>query len=135
MEKEAMESKQELEFGEFKIADGVLELIAGVAVMEIEGISSLSGSTMQNIADFLGKKSLTKGIKVGIEDGVLSIDIHVTVDYGQPLQEVAFKAQENVKNILEAMTGINVKSVSIHIDNINFPLPPQEDEAAPKRET
>ena len=129
-----MESKQELKFGDFKIADGVLELIAGVAVTEIEGISNLSGSTMENIADFLGKKSLTKGIKVDIEDGSLAIGIHITVNYGQPLQELALKAQENVKNILEAMTGMSVKAVNIYIDNINFPLPVQEDEAASKQE-
>jgi len=123
-----MESRQELEFGDFKIADGVLELIAGIAVMEVEGISSLRGSAIENIADLLGKKSLTKGINVDVEDKELSIDIHLTVDHGQPLQEIAQKAQENVKNILEAMTGIDVKSVNIFIDNINFPLPAKEED-------
>lgn len=123
-----MESRQELEFGDFKIADGVLELIAGIAVMEVEGISCLSGSAIENIADLLGKKSLTKGINVEVEDKELAIDIHLTVDYGQPLQEIAQKAQENVKNILEAMTGIDVKSVNIFIDNINFPLPAKEED-------
>lgn len=123
-----MESKQELEFGDFKIADGVLELIAGIAVMEVEGISCLRGSAIENIADLLGKKSLTKGINVDVEDKELAIDIHLTVDYGQPLQEIAQKAQENVKNILEAMTGIDVKSVNIFIDNINFPLPAKEED-------
>ncbi len=130
-----MESKQELEFGDFKIAEGVLELIAGVAVMEIDGISGLSGSTMENIADFLGKKTLTKGIKVGIEDGALSIDIHLTVSYGKPLQELAFKAQESVKNILEAMTGIDVRTVNIHVDNISFPLPAHQDSGDLKQDT
>lgn len=123
-----MESRQELEFGDFKIADGVLELIAGIAVMEVEGISCLSGSAIENIADLLGKKSLTKGINVDVEDKELAIDIHLTVDYGQPLQEIAQKAQENVKNILEAMTGIDVKSVNIFVDNINFPLPAKEED-------
>ncbi len=123
-----MESRKELEFGDFKIADGVLELIAGIAVMEVEGISCLSGSAIENIADLLGKKSLTKGINVDVEDKELAIDIHLTVDYGQPLQEIAQKAQENVKNILEAMTGIDVKSVNIFIDNINFPLPAKEED-------
>ena len=121
-----MESKQELEFGDFKIADGVLELITGIAVMEIEGVSGLSGSTIENITDFLGKKSLTKGIRVNAEDMQLSVDIHLAVDYGGGLQEIAQKAQENVKNILEAMTGIDVKCVNIFIDGINFPIPGQE---------
>lgn len=121
-----MESKQELEFGDFKIADGVLELITGIAVMEIEGVSGLSGSTIENITDFLGKKSLTKGIRVNTEDMQLSVDIHLAVDYGGALQEIAQKAQENVKNILEAMTGIEVKCVNIFIDSINFPLPSEE---------
>ncbi len=127
-----MESRQELEFGDFKIADGVLELIAGIAVMEVEGISCLSGSAIENIADLLGKKSLTKGINVDVEDKELAIDIHLTVDYGQPLQEIAQKAQENVKNILEAMTGIDVKSVNIFIDNIKFPLPAKEEDKTTK---
>ncbi len=121
-----MGSRQEFEFGNFKIADGVLELIAGIAVIEVEGVSGLSGSAIENITDFLGKKSLTKGIKADVEDKELSIDIHLTADYGLALHDIARKAQENVKNILEAMTGINVKSVNVFIDNINFPLPAKE---------
>jgi len=116
-----MESSQEFELGDFKIADGVLELIAGMAVMEVEGVSDLSGSTIENIADFLGKKSQRKGIKVEVEDQAMSIDIHVTVDYGMAIHEIACKIQENVKNILQAMTGLKVECVNIYIDNINFP--------------
>ena len=122
-----MESSQEFEFGDFKIANGVLELIAGIAVMEIEGIMSLSGSRIENITDFLGKRSLTKGIKVDVKDKQLSVDVHLTVDYGLALQDIARKAQENVKNVLEAMTGLSVKSVNVFIDNINFPLPSKEE--------
>lgn len=122
-----METSQEFEFGDFKIASGVLELIAGIAVMEVEGVSGLSGSRIENITDFLGKKSLTKGIKVDVKDKEILVDIHLTVDYGLALQDIAGKAQENVKNILEAMTGLSVKCVNIYIDNINFPLPLKEE--------
>jgi uncharacterized alkaline shock family protein YloU len=122
-----MESSHEFEFGDFKIASGVLELIAGIAVMEVEGVSSLTGSRIESITDFLGKKSLTKGIKVDVKDKELAVDIHLTVDYGLALQDIGRKAQENVKNILEAMTGLSVKCVNIFIDNINFPLSSKEE--------
>lgn len=122
-----MESSQEFEFGDFKIADGVLELIAGIAVMEVEGISGLSGSTIENIAGFLGKKSLAKGIKVDASDRELCIEIHLTVNYGSALQDIARKAQENVKHIMEAMTGLEVKCVDIFIDYINFPASAKEE--------
>ncbi|MDO8886518.1 Asp23/Gls24 family envelope stress response protein [Candidatus Oleimmundimicrobium sp.] len=112
--------EQELELNNFKISKSVLELIAGLETIEVEGVAGLSGTVVEGIKDWFTKKQQSKGVKVLIEDDVLSIILHVTLDYGYVISEVARKIQTNVKDTLETMMGIKVKNVDVFIDNINF---------------
>ena len=116
MEKE----EQELDLKDFKISRNALELIVGLATTEIEGVAGLSGTAIENIKDWLSKRQLAKGIKVSVEDDVFLVFLHVVLDYGFVISDVARKIQANVKNTLEMMTGIEVKSVDIFVDNISF---------------
>ena len=68
----------------------------------------------------LGKKSLSKGIKVDTKDGEVKIDIFLIVSYGVKIPDVAREVQENVKKSIEAMAGLNVTQVNIHVQGINL---------------
>ena len=47
-------------------------------------------------------------------------DLYIVVDYGVKIPELAWSIQENVKTNVEAMTGLNVAKVNIHIEGISF---------------
>lgn len=115
-----MEKEQELEMKNFKISKNVLELIVGLAASEVEGVAGLSGTMMDSIKDWIGKKRLTKGIKVSVEDNVFLISIHVDLCYEYVISDVAKKIQKNIKSALETMTGIGVQTVNVFINNIIF---------------
>jgi len=115
-----MEKEQELELKNFKISKNVLELIVGLATSEVEGVAGLSGTIMDSIKDWIGKKQLTKGIKVSVEDNVFIISVHVDLCYEYVISDVAKKIQKNIKSILETMTGTGVRTVDVFINNISF---------------
>ena len=58
-----------------QISNDVIAVIAGVAVSEVQGVSSMAGGFAGGISEVLsGKKNLAKGIKVDKEENKVKID-------------------------------------------------------------
>ena len=58
-------------------------------------------------------------IKISV-DVVSTIDLYIVVDYGVRIPELSWEIQENVKNSVETMTGLDVQKVNIHIEGVSF---------------
>ncbi len=114
------------ELGVVKIADEVVSIIAGLAATEIEGVASMSGGIGGGIAEVLGRRNFSKGVKVevGIDDA--KIEIFIIVDYGVRIPDVAWDIQESVKNAVETMTGLQVSYVNVHVQGVHFPKTEEE---------
>jgi len=108
------------EIGTIKITDEVVAIIAGIAAMEVPGVSSMSGGIAGGIAEALGRKNLSKGVKVEVGEKEAAIDLYIIVEYGYRIPEVAWNIQERVKNAVEDMTGLSVVEVNIHIQGVNI---------------
>jgi uncharacterized alkaline shock family protein YloU len=108
------------EIGTIKITDEVVAIIAGIAAMEVPGVTSMSGGIAGGIAEALGRKNLSKGVKVEVGEKEAAIDLFIIVEYGYRIPEVAWTIQERVKNAVEDMTGLNVVEVNIHIQGVNI---------------
>jgi len=104
-----------------KISDDVVQIIAGIAAGEVDGVHALGNSLAGGIAELLGgKKSVSRGVKVDIKEDTAVIDVHIVVRYGVRIPDVAWTVQEKVKDAVETMTGLEVLKVNIHIDGINI---------------
>lgn len=110
----------EQEYGEVKISDDVVGTIASIAASEIAGVNGLNGGIAGDLAEMFGKKSLTKGVKVNVEERSVQIDLNIIVDFGIKIPEVSWQIQENVKNAVEMMTGLKVKEVNVHVTGVNL---------------
>jgi len=106
--------------GEVQIADEVVATIAGLAATEVKGVSATSGNVTNEIAGKLGKKNLSKGVKVIVNPDAVSVDMALTLDYGFGIPETAKLVQEKVKLAIENMTGLQVKEVNIRIAGVNI---------------
>lgn len=106
--------------GEVQIADEVVAAIAGLAATEVKGVSAPSGSASNEIAGKLGKRNLSKGVKVVVNLNAVSVDMALTLDYGYGIPETAKQVQEKVKLAIENMTGLQVKEVNIRIAGVNI---------------
>lgn len=118
---EGMDTIEKLEYGEIKIADEIIATIAGLAAIEVKGVAGMSGGLADGIAEILGKKNLSKGVKVDINEKGSAIDLYIIVDYGTKIPDVAWEIQDKVKKSIETMTGLQVLEVNIHIQGVHFP--------------
>ncbi len=116
------------ELGSIRIADEVVSIIAGLAATEVEGVAYMSGGIVGGIAEALGRKNLSKGVKVEVGEEEAAVDLYLIVSYGSRIPDVAWSVQENVKKAIEAMTGLKVIKVNVHVQGVNFPQAQTEEE-------
>ncbi|MDD2234206.1 MAG: Asp23/Gls24 family envelope stress response protein [Desulfitobacteriaceae bacterium] len=115
------EPEVENTLGAIRIADEVVEVIAGLAASEVEGVAGMSGGFVGDLAHMLGRnKNLSKGVKVEVGEKETAVDLFVVMDFGVSIPHVALKVQEVVKEAIESMTGLTVVETNVHVQGINF---------------
>ncbi|MEW6274253.1 MAG: Asp23/Gls24 family envelope stress response protein [Bacillota bacterium] len=118
--KEIVVQQEQTGLGSIRIADEVVRIIAGLAATEVPGVAGMSGGIVGGITEMLGRKNLSKGVKVDVGEKEAAIDIFVVVDYGSRIPEVASQIQQKVKNAVQEMTGLNVVEVNVNIQGVTF---------------
>ena len=108
------------ELGSIRITDEVVAIIAGIAATEVAGVAGMSGGIAGGIAEMLGRKNLSKGVKVEVGEKEAAIDLYIIVEYGYRIPDIAWEIQEKVKKSVETMTGLNVIEVNIHVQGVNI---------------
>ncbi len=108
------------DMGNIQIAPEVIEIIAGLAAIQVEGVAGMSGGLAGGIAELLGRKNLSKGVKVNVGQKEAALDVSIIIEYGHPIPEVASAIQRSVKDAIESMTGIQVVEVNVHIHDVHF---------------
>ncbi|BCV25124.1 Asp23/Gls24 family envelope stress response protein [Gelria sp. Kuro-4] len=124
--------KAENDIGSVKIADEVVAIIAGLAATEVPGVAGMSGGLAGGIAEMLGRKNLTRGVKVEVGERQAAVDLFLIVDFGVKIPEVAWRVQENVKKAIESMTGLDVVEVNIHVQGVKIAGEEKEEDARVK---
>lgn len=102
------------------ISEEVVRIIAGMAASEVEGVASLAGGIVGEIAERLGRKDVTRGVKAQIGEKEAKLDVFLTVYYGVRIPEVAQEVQERVRKAVEEMTGLEVAEVNVHVQGVEF---------------
>jgi uncharacterized alkaline shock family protein YloU len=119
-ENNAYTSNQSNTLGEVLIANDVIATIACVAATEIKGVAAMSGNITNEIIGRLGVKNISKGAKIDLEDGVVKVDLSLTMEYGFSIKSVTLAVQDRVRSAIEDMTGLKVAEVNIHIVGVNI---------------
>lgn len=105
--------------GEVKIADDVVASIAAFAAMDVEGVASMGGTTKE--MGRLSMKSPSKGVKIDVLEGIVTVTLTVSLLYGYSLVDVSNRIQEKVKSSIEGMTGLTVADVNIRVVGVKVP--------------
>ncbi|KXS37001.1 MULTISPECIES: Asp23/Gls24 family envelope stress response protein [unclassified Candidatus Frackibacter] len=121
-------TNNEQDVGTVRIANEVVGIIAGLAATEVEGVAGMSGGLAGGIAEMLGKKNLSKGVKVEVGEKEAAIDLYVIMEYGVKIPDVAWQIQDNVRQAIEDMTGLAVVEVNVHVQGVNFGNEVEEEE-------
>ncbi len=105
-----------------QISNDVISTIAGVAAMEVDGVSSLVSSLSSNIKELIYKKSAGKGVTVEVsENNDVTITVNMIVKYNFKIQDVALNVQNQIIRAVSDMTNYNVLAVNINVLGVNIP--------------
>lgn len=107
--------------GSINISNEVVSTVASLAASNVSGVSGMVSSISGGFAELLGKKNMSKGVKVSVNDKMVTLDLAIIVEYGSKVPDVAWEIQEKVKAEVEAMTGLSVAAVNVSVEGVNVP--------------
>jgi uncharacterized alkaline shock family protein YloU len=94
--------------GHAVISSEILASYAGDAAREVPGVRGLVESTLHR----------HRGVRVTSEDGRVSIELHLEVDWDASIPELGRGVQRRVREYLARMTDVDLASVDVTIDEI-----------------
>ena len=106
--------------GRVQIADDVVAVIAGLAATEVKGVSAMAGNITNEIMSKVGRKNLSKGVKVSINKNKVKVSLAIMMEYGYNIPGTCSKVQDKVKNAIENMTGLVVTDIDIRIASVDM---------------
>ena len=109
---------EKFEFGQVKISDDVVIIIAGIAASQVKGVNTARTGVTDGITNLFSKNNYSKGIKVEVTEETVVLDIFINVEYGYKINEVAREVQLAIKKEIETMTDLQVAAVNVHVLNI-----------------
>lgn len=109
---------QKESYGTVAFTNEVIATLAGLAAANVAGVAEMSGTFADGLTEFLGRKKLTKGIQVDLGKEEIAVKVTIIAEYGKSIPQIARSVQEQVKQAIEAMAGIHVTGVDVHVQGI-----------------
>jgi uncharacterized alkaline shock family protein YloU len=94
--------------GQASISSEVLARYAADAAREVEGVRGFVASQLHR----------HRGVRVSDEEGALTIELHLDVDWGAQIPEVGRDVQGRVVDYLERMAGSRPAAVNVIVDSV-----------------
>lgn len=115
-----LDMSEDSTLGSVQIAPGVIEVIAGIAATEVDGVKAMRGNFAAGVAERFGKKSHTKGVRVELTKDGVAIDMYVILQFGKSIPEIAAQLQETIRQNINTMTTIEISEINIHVVGIQM---------------
>ena len=98
----------------------ILLSIVNLAAKEISGGSSLCANFGGSKLGKLFSSNYYEGVKITYTNDGVVVDVFVNIYSNYTVSDVACRVQENIKNNITSMTGINVKNINVHVLGVDF---------------
>jgi len=112
--------------GATRIADEVVQKIAGIAAREVPGVFDLGGDVARLFSAVrerlhLGEESAAQGVSVKLEGKTAEIVVTIVLEFGFQVYSVTDKVREKVISSVENLLGLDVTSVDVAVDDVHIP--------------
>ena len=104
------------ELGSVSITDDAVARIVGLTAAECYGLVAMT--TPGRIGRLLPRDRRTRGIEVTRGERGVQIALHVVVEHGLNLAEVASTVRNRVAYEVQRMTGLEIDAVEVHIEDV-----------------
>jgi uncharacterized alkaline shock family protein YloU len=103
--------------GRVTISSDVIAQIVAETALECYGVVGMKGSLRGRLAR---GRARTRGIEIRRDrDGrEITVDLHVVVEYGLNLAEVASSVRNRVAYEVERLTGLPVRAIEVYVDDV-----------------
>ena len=98
----------------------ILLSIVNLAAKEISGVSSLCANFGGSKLGKLFSSNYYEGVKITYTNDGVVVDVYVNIYSNYTVSDVTCRVQENIKNNITSMTGINVKNINVHVLGVDF---------------
>ena len=106
------------------VAPDVLVSIARLSALGVPGVSRMAQVT--GGVNRLFKRGVHDGVRIEVEDNIVVVDLYLILEKDVNIREVSREVQGQVARSIQEMIGMDIGSIEIHIENIDY-----EEEAAP----
>jgi len=103
--------------GRITITGDAVAQIVGHTAAQCYGVVGMAARGGR-VGRLLARDRLKQGISVGRSPEGLTIELHVVVEYGLNLAEVAATIRSQVAYEVERLTGLTVSAVEVHIEDV-----------------
>lgn len=108
------------ELGSINISEDVISSIVKSAIAEIDGVAGLSNTAGADLAERIGLKTVSKGVKVQFVDDRIIIDLIINVVFGCNIVNTAKSVQEKLISVVQDTTGIDKADINVHVSGVVF---------------
>lgn len=102
--------------GRVSVSSEAVAQLVGHTTAECYGVVGMA--SRGRLPRLLTRNKLTKGIVVEGRDDGLAIDLHVVIENGLNLAEVAATVRSRVAYEVERVTGLKVVVVEVHVEDV-----------------
>ena len=102
--------------GRITISNEAVAQIVGHTVAECYGV--VGTAARRRVGRLLARGRPTQGVVVRDDGDGLVVEVHVVVEYGLKLAEVAATLRSRVQYEVERLTGLRVAAVEVHIRDV-----------------
>lgn len=105
--------------GKVNCNKNILLSIISLATKEIAGVSSLCDNFGSGIKK-LFSNNYANGVKIQYGKNGVVIDVYINVLAGYSVPDIAYKVQENIKNGISSMIDVNIDTINVHVQGVDF---------------
>ena len=111
-------TESETRKGKTTVAPDVLLTIARMATLDVEGVAYMA--PVSGGVNRLFRRGNGDGVRIVVEDNFVYADLYVVMDQDVNIREVSRNVQQTVARAIREMIGMEIGSIDIHIENIDF---------------
>ena len=114
-----MSAKLENQYGTISIENEVIARVAGLTALDCYGIVGMAAKNVKDgLVQLLKRESLTKGIRININEDRVIMDMHIIVEYGTNITAIADNTINTVKYKVETVCCIDVEQVNVFVEGV-----------------